>query len=248
MIMEAAPGQTLLDLLLDRPWRLWGGPAQMADLHARLHRLPPKDFPTSPGPFLQRHLTEMRVLIEEFQLQGLQPGLEWLENRRPNEPAIPSILHLDFHPVNLMFHQDRCSAVLDWPESDVGDRHADIASTIVLFKSTPMEMQTLWRRFAVLPGRGMLYRRYLRAYRRQLPLDRPTLAYYIAWAAGRRCALGEVAVPARAVPAANRPPCAYLSADRVACLCRLFRKWSGVPVHLEEANAPSTSTTAAGLA
>ena len=48
----------------------------------------------------------------------------------------------------------RCSAVFDWSESDVGDRHADVATTLVLLKSAPVEVPNVLHRLSMLPGRG----------------------------------------------------------------------------------------------
>ena len=233
MLMEALPGRPLVELLLHRPWRIWGGPAQMADVHARLHRLTTDGFPASPEPFLGRRLAEMEGLIDEYRLRGLRPGLDWLRSHRPAEPRRPSIIHLDFHPLNLMFDQDRCSGVVDWCECDVGDRHADIAATLVLFWSAPVEIPTYLQRLIAWPGRSMLRRRYLRAYRRHLSLNRRTLAYYVAWAALRRlCGWGRWLRAGPCSTGSKPSVLRYLSPESVGVVGQCFHQWSGVPVSL----------------
>jgi hypothetical protein len=108
-----------------------------------------------------------------------------------------------------------------------------MATTIVLFRSTPLHLPTWPNRLAAWPGRSMLLRRYLRAYRRLLPLDKPRLQYYIAWAALRRlCAWGRW-LRAGPVCTGSKPSSVrYLSADRVDILRDAFRWRSGVDTKL----------------
>jgi aminoglycoside phosphotransferase (APT) family kinase protein len=233
LVMDYLPGQTLLDVLLARPWRIYGGPAQMAEMHACLHQLPAADFPRPPGPFLERHLEAMREHIRAHSLVGMRAGLDWLSRHRPDPPQTPRIIHLDFHPVNLLLEQDRCSGILDWNEADVGDRHADVATTIVLIRSAPVELPTALDRLLSLPARPMLRRRYLRGYGRLLPLDRQRLAYYIAWAAFRRLLCWGMWLHATPRITGSKPSSMrYLSADRVNILRECFRDWAGVGVRI----------------
>jgi aminoglycoside phosphotransferase (APT) family kinase protein len=231
MVMEAIPGRTLLDLMLWRPWRVIDGPVQMAALHARLHRSPVADFPAPPGPFLERRLEEMRAWVTEYRLHGMAPGLEWLARNRPPEPERPSIIHLDFHPVNLMFGRWHCNAVLDWSESDVGDPHLDVATTIVLIRSAPVEVPAPLQPLTAAPARTLLWRLYRNAYRRRLPLDPQRLRYFLAWAAFRRlCNWGRWLRVGPQVMGNKPSSIRYVSASRVRLLRRFVRRWSGVDV------------------
>ena len=78
---------------------------------------------------LDRHLETLRTAIARHDLTGLEHGLEWLKAKRPPEPAALSILHLDFHPLNLIVRPDGSLAVLDWTYADLGDPHADVATS-----------------------------------------------------------------------------------------------------------------------
>ena len=111
LLFEQAPGRTLFETLLYQPWRFCRGPAKMAAAHARLHALPIDRFPAPAGPFLPRRLEEMRQLIREYGLNGLQPGWTWLAEHGPEAPRSPSILHLDYHPVNIVCRGLRSLAV-----------------------------------------------------------------------------------------------------------------------------------------
>ena len=233
VIMKQVPGRTLLDHMLRRPWWIVPGPVRLAEAHVRLHQLPGEEFPCPAGPFLTRQLDGLRTDIAMFDLPGLLPGLAWLRRHRPAPVADVSIVHLDFHPINVMMHQGCCRAVLDWGDSDVGDRHADVAVTLVLMKSVAVEVASAWHRLAIGTGRPWLYRWYLKAYRRRLPLEEERLRYYMAWAALRR--LCRYGVWLRAGPQATgcKPTSLrHLTADRIDVLQRIFVRETGVGVHL----------------
>src|SRR5205823_6341734 len=102
LLGERVAGLTYVEHLLRRPWRIWHAPREMAALHARLHRLPAGRFPGPSRPFLVRRLEEIDDLVHDHGLTGLAPGLDWLHARRPAPPESPCVLHLDFHPLNLI--------------------------------------------------------------------------------------------------------------------------------------------------
>jgi aminoglycoside phosphotransferase (APT) family kinase protein len=190
-VMERVPGQTFLDHLHANPLRLWDSPWELAALHARLHALPSEGFPAPEGPFLERRLEEMRCLMRDHDLRKLQAGWRWLADHRPAPPAVPSILHLDYHPLNVMRGPDGSLAVLDWTEADVGDRHADVATTLMLIRCCPDQPGCGWRLLEPV-GRFLLWRRYWRGYKKWARLDRAKLSYYGALAALRRlCGYGR---------------------------------------------------------
>lgn len=233
MLMEYVPGRTLLDMLFRQPWRIVRGPGRMARLHTRLHHLPVGSFPGAPGPFLDRHLTQLRTQIETYDLHGLLPGLDWLEEHRPPATDVPSILHLDFHPINLLFQGLEGRAVLDWCDADVGDHHADVAVSLVLIECTQVDGGSTWRKLSSWPGRILLYHLYRRAYAALRPLDADRLTYYMAWAALRR--LGRYGLWLRAGPdvTGSKPTCLkYLTREGIDALCRCFRRQTGITVSL----------------
>ncbi len=232
MIMELLPGRTLLDELFRRFWRIVHAPIEMAEMQARLHRMPVDRFPATAGDFLARQLLELRDMIEEFELKGLQPGLDWLEEHRPSEPAQPSIIHLDFHPMNMLCRWRRCTGILDWSDADVGDRHADVASSLVLIRSAPDAIaKTLYQWLWTLPGRWLFWKSYLHAYRKRLPLDEQRLAYYGAWAALRRlCRRGMYLRTTPQTNGCNPALHHYMSLERMDCLQEFMRRPSGILV------------------
>jgi hypothetical protein len=103
-----------------------------------------------------------------------------------------------------------------------------------------MELQCLpapspgWQRPFLRLVRGVVARRYLRAYRRRLPLNEVRLNYYSAWAALRRLArygrwlsVGPGSTGCK--------PSAFRNAGPAQCeaLCSYFARHAGVDVKLE---------------
>jgi aminoglycoside phosphotransferase (APT) family kinase protein len=233
MVMEWIPGQTLFEVLLHYFPGIWWAPGEMARLHARLHRLPAGPFSWPAEPLLARSLAALEAMVQEYRLYGLAAGLDWLEDHQVPPPAKVSLLHLDFHPINLMFHGRDCTAVLDWSEVDVGDRHADIAATLVLIRSAPVELKKPRHRIATAIGKLFMERWYVQAYQQLLPIDPDKLTYYLAWAAFRRlCRYGSWLRASPAVSAYKPVSIRLARPDRIWFLCRSFRKRTGVAVQL----------------
>jgi aminoglycoside phosphotransferase (APT) family kinase protein len=224
----------------------------MAQAHARLHRLPVADFPARPGTLLARRFQEMAIVLQAYDLDGLRRGLDWLLTHCPPPPDRPTLVHLDFHPLNLIHtasgKQGDCSpeergqspcladgslTVLDWVEADVGDRHADVATTLMLMECVTAGAATASDHFWTWAGRFWLVRWYLKAYHRLLPLDWDRLAYYRAWAAFYRlCTYGRWLWAGPQVTGSKPTVLQHLGPCARERLQRYFRKWTGVAVRL----------------
>ncbi len=228
LVMECVPGETLLDHLRRHNTHVFFLAHVLADLHRQLHEAPVGDFPALPGHFLRRRLAEVCGLVDGYGLRGLSEGLDWLHAHRPQEPDRPVLVHLDFHPMNVLLPEGRPPVLLDWGECDVGDRHADVATTVLLMHSTPVPRAGL--EWVLDPlARWALIRGYLSGYGRHLPLDRGTLRYYLAWAALRRlavCGMWRVAGPQSngCKPSSIR----FLHTGHLEILEECFRHWTGV--------------------
>jgi aminoglycoside phosphotransferase (APT) family kinase protein len=205
----------------------------MGRLHARLHDLPAEALPLAAGPFLPRRLDELRSLIREYDLAGLRPGLDWLSRHRPPPARQTSILHLDWHPMNLVRGAGGGLTVLDWTEADVGDPHADVATTLMIIECLPHPARGLWGRAAVPVGRWLTRRGYLAAYRRERPLDARRLTYFRAWAALRRLAVYGRWLCAGPASTGCKPSSVHnLRPAHRRDLCRYFERFTGTAVRL----------------
>jgi aminoglycoside phosphotransferase (APT) family kinase protein len=228
-----ACGETLLRVMLRRPRKLWMAAGSMAALQARLHQLPAHGFPVPAEPLLARSLQELAEDIRAAGWKGLLPGLNWLVSHRPDPPSDPRILHLDFHPMNLIQQADGSVVPIDWPESDIGDPHADVATSLVLTECTPAKNTGPLDRVSVWVGRAWFVRWYLRTYRRRMGLDESTLVYYRAWAALRRlCRYGKW-LNANGISGVCKPSAvARIHPADWRILETYFEKWTGIRVRL----------------
>jgi aminoglycoside phosphotransferase (APT) family kinase protein len=233
MIQEQVAGSTMLEWMFRRPWHICDAPLRMAIWHDRLHRLPSAGFPHAQPHFLERHLSTLDEHIRNFGLGGLRAGLDWLNRRRPAESTRPSILHMDFHPINVMIDRGRVTAVLDWHEADVGDRCADVAITLLLLKTAPIELPGLWEQVSSIPGRWALHRWYRMAYLKRCPCDPERLRYYLAWASLRRlCRHGMWLAHGPAITGHKPSSIRHLDGARIRALEDSFGRSAGIKVHL----------------
>jgi hypothetical protein len=88
-------------------------------------------------------------------------------------------------------------------------------------------------RLAILAGRFVFLKRYLRAYRKHLPLDEKKLSYYRALAAFRRlCNYGRWLEDGPQVSGHKPAMLECITAKHRRDLERYFRKWTGVCIRL----------------
>jgi aminoglycoside phosphotransferase (APT) family kinase protein len=119
---------------------------------------------------LQGRLAWMQKQIAETGYDWLKPGLAWL---RKNEPVIGrlAICHGDFHPLNILIHDDEISGILDWGGFQISDPLLDVANT-----------KTIGSLLApvLVPGAitSNYIQRYLSAYHAIRPLDAHKLRYF----------------------------------------------------------------------
>ena len=87
----------------------------------------------NPYAFVDQWLDLFRGFEASFSLPGFAPVLTWLEERRDGVPCSrPAVVHLDFHPGNLLLLDDGSAAVVDWTQVGVSDLRLDLAWTMLL--------------------------------------------------------------------------------------------------------------------
>jgi aminoglycoside phosphotransferase (APT) family kinase protein len=131
-VVQRAPGGLLLDDLLRRPWTARRLVRRLAELQARLHDLPTGDFPDTDD-LLDRRLRLPRHVVATGDHPELNRALEQVEALAPRLRDAPqSICHGDFHPLNVL-NDGGSATVIDWTDAGLGDRHGDLARTLLLF-------------------------------------------------------------------------------------------------------------------
>lgn len=240
-IMPFVPGRTLLS---DTVALARHGSRLLANAHLQLHAIdagPVLDRLEASGAVLppmtlDALLSSLRASTETPGLEGLLEGLGWLETHRPRDPAVPSVLHLDFHPGNILIQCNRVTGVIDWPNVGLGDPAADVATTRVLLTAGPLDVLG-WARPPVNALRKWLAYRYTRAYRKRHPLPRASLRYYEAL----RCFMAmlhasEIRVAVRAGGEGQSHGYAWGAPDQVRRMTALFNRATGVALRLPPPN------------
>lgn len=124
LLIDWCAGQTLLAALRADPRRAWALAQAFGATQARLHAAAPP------------------VALRE-------DGRSWIDWKAGGAGALgerlravasdePSILHLDYHPLNVMVDAGRVSGLIDWANVHVGDRRADVARTLTLLLFAPL--------------------------------------------------------------------------------------------------------------
>lgn len=116
LLMEWLPGETIADAVTREP--SLAGPLGTAAgrMLARIHAIQPP-----------------RVVLD-------RPWLDWVPMPEPLRRALaavagpPRLLHLDYHPLNLLTDGATITGVLDWPNARAGDPRADLARTIAIVR------------------------------------------------------------------------------------------------------------------
>jgi aminoglycoside phosphotransferase (APT) family kinase protein len=124
LLIDWCPGRTLLDALRAEPRRAWALARSFGATQARLHAATP--------PAALR--------------EGGRPWIDWVgagagalgARLRAVASDTPSVLHLDYHPLNVLVDAGRVSGVIDWANVHVGDRRADVARTLTLLLLAPL--------------------------------------------------------------------------------------------------------------
>jgi aminoglycoside phosphotransferase (APT) family kinase protein len=89
------------------------------------------------------------------------PAPDWLPDVADGGDRV---IHMDFHPMNVMMSKMRGPVVIDWPNARRGDPLSDVATTYVLLVAPRMPAPWVVRK-AVQPFRLWLARAFTKRYR-----------------------------------------------------------------------------------
>jgi aminoglycoside phosphotransferase (APT) family kinase protein len=120
LLLSWLPGRPMAEELRTRPWRAWRLGVLFGRMQAAIHAVPAPDV-------LMRR--------PDAWIAWAGPAEESLQVRlRATEHRADALLHLDYHPLNVMTDGTRVTGVLDWTNARAGDPRADAARTITILR------------------------------------------------------------------------------------------------------------------
>lgn len=190
-------------------------------------------------PLLDRLLAIIRDRIDRAPLLGLRDAFMRLCERAPQFRAAPeALVHMDYHPQNVIVQGLRVSGVIDWVNADCGDRHLCAATTSVILSTSAME-RPRWMRDNAIGNtlRAFFAALYIPLYHALAPMELARFRYCQAVAAMLRLSMfgmmrvrGPESVGFRPEAIENVTPAV------VRLLSRYAGRKSGLPLSIPEPN------------
>jgi aminoglycoside phosphotransferase (APT) family kinase protein len=221
--------------------------------HSKLHKFDPtsaglREIPrayapigdaTADSPLLDRILAIIANRVETGPLPGLREALNLVTERAPKFRRSPdSLVHMDYHPLNVMVDGVRVTGVIDWVNTDVGDRHLDAAMTAVILSSSALDKPRWMRDNLVGNGlRSSFAALYMPLYHAMAPMDFERFRYCQAVAALLRLSMmGMMRARGPEVVGFRREAIDEVTPAVVRLLSRYATRKSGASVRLDAAS------------
>ncbi|MEX0684220.1 MAG: phosphotransferase [Dehalococcoidia bacterium] len=166
LVLSWLPGVNLVEAAAKRPWQIWRLGARMGALQAKVHALRPPEELEADAP--ERWLGRIGAIHPEVRAL--------VEGSLSDEMGL---MHMDYHPLNLLTDGREITGILDWPTATAGDRRADLAMTTVLLKLAPVPPSPL--RPVLKMARSLVHTSWRRAYTRAAGWP-GNMAPFYAWA------------------------------------------------------------------
>lgn len=123
LLLSWLTGRPLPDALKAQPWRFWSLAQAFGRMQARIHQV------EAPAAFLKE---------PDAWMSWAGPVAPTLSARlRTLAPNPHTLLHLDYHPLNVLAGHGAISALLDWGNARAGDPRADVARTRSILRLVP---------------------------------------------------------------------------------------------------------------
>lgn len=175
MLTALVPGEALFTRLRDPAERervAFDFMRQLAALHALdVASLPLQGFP-SVAPVSTYLMPRIAALAAKHAGHPEDPllvfALRWLADHLPADPPRTVLVHGDAGPANFLYHDGKCTAVLDWEMTHFGDPMEDLAWIAI---------RDLFQPFVALP---QCFAEYARAS--GAPVDLPRVRWYRTYA------------------------------------------------------------------
>jgi len=200
------------------------------------HAYAPVGAASADSPLLDRVLAIIANRVETGPLPGLREALNLVTERAPKFRRSPdSLVHMDYHPLNVMVDGVRVTGVIDWVNTDVGDRHLDAAMTAVILSSSALEKPRWMRDNLVGNGlRASFAALYMPLYHAMAPMDFERFRYCQAVAALLRLSMmGMMRARGPEVVGFRREAIEEVTPAVVRLLSRYATRKSGASVRLD---------------
>jgi aminoglycoside phosphotransferase (APT) family kinase protein len=195
---------------------------------------------TNATPLLDRLLAIIADRIERGPLPGLQDALARLREDAARFRDSPNALvHMDYHPRNVIVKGTRVCGVIDWVNADRGDRHLCAATTATILASSAME-HPRWMGDNPVGNvlRTLFTSLYIPLYHAMAPMEWDRFRYAQAVAALLRLsALGMMRVQGPETVGYRPEAIQQVTPSVVRLLSRYTARKSGVPVNIEPVRA-----------
>jgi|SRR5579872_971021 aminoglycoside phosphotransferase (APT) family kinase protein len=190
------------------------------------------------APLLDRLLSVIEQRVEEGPLPGLREAHARLASQAAQFRVAPlSLVHMDYHPQNVVVNGVRVTGVIDWVNTDIGDRHLDAAMTAAILSSSAME-HPRWMRDNIAGNslRALFTSLYIPLYHAMAPLDFERFRYCQAVASLLRLSmLGMMRARGAEVVGFRPEAIGEVTPAVVRLLSRYAARHSGAAVGLDQA-------------
>jgi aminoglycoside phosphotransferase (APT) family kinase protein len=191
------------------------------------------------APLLDRVLGIIAERVASGPLPGLEDALSSLRERAERYRVAPdAIVHMDYHPQNVIVRGMRVSGVIDWVSADRGDRHLDAATTSAILATSAMDRPRWMRDNRVGNSlRALFAALYFPAYHALAPMELDRFRYCQAVAALSRLSTFGMMRTRGPESVGFRPEAiAHVTPDVVRLLSRYASRKAGVAVTLAAQN------------
>jgi aminoglycoside phosphotransferase (APT) family kinase protein len=218
MLMEQVPGDVLWPTLFhgpdaQRPLLL----RRFCELLVQLHALDWHSFVDDPTLYgdtslvMERDLRYIEGILKHFAVSDFQPGLDWLTVHGQEIASWPpALVHLDYHPANVILQPDGACRVIDWTQFGVGDPRMDLAWTLLLVGT---HEDWRWRE------------PILQEYERLSGHPVEDLAYFEALASFKRLLIVAISVRSGAASLGMRPGAEAQIRRQAPALKQVYDRW-----------------------
>ena len=165
-VLTWCPGVPILTAVEQKPWLILRLSRIFGRAHARLHTVsaPAELLAEAPGEWLGRVMPYHKHLAECMKTIELSTDI---------------LIHMDYHPLNVVGQGNDVTGILDWAGAAAGDRRADLARTHFTLASAPIPPGPMKPLFAVM--RGLMIRAWRAGYK-DVAGPLPEYRQFMAWA------------------------------------------------------------------